>query len=249
MKKTVYFILSVFSLASCAIETNVASKEPVDPEMNYSSYGIAGVANDKTFITQSLFSDSHANISEENIQKILNGTYKLPDNLRVAVVKLESKQFQHGYYRTNEEYLKTQQSYIDLLSDRLKTSQRVKKVSIIPDLLIAKNPAFETIREAALRTQADVVAVFTINSEVYSKKKIFSSADLIKAFATTQFILLDVRTGLIPFSTTITRDYQSQKTKTDFDNTEARNRVKREAVLLTLNEIGIQLIDFLNTKN
>jgi len=75
----------------------------------------------------------------------------------------------------------------------------------------------------------------------------FSSPD-IKAFATTQFILLDVRTGLIPFSTTITRDYQSKELKTDLNYAEATNRVKNEAVLLTLNEISEQLIEFLDTE-
>lgn len=178
--------------------------------------------------------------------KILDGTYRLPEKLRVAVVKLDSKQYQQRYYWTNEDYLKTQQAYLDLLSDNFLSSPRVEKVIVIPDLLISSNPTFVNIRESAIRTQADVVAVFSINSEIYSKTKIFSSTD-IKAFATTQFILLDVRTGLIPFSTTVTKDYQSQKLKTDFDDFEARDRVKNEAVLLTLNETGRLLIEFLET--
>ena len=102
------------------------------------------------------------------------------------------------------------------------------------------------IRESAVRTQADVVAIFSITSEIYSKYKTFSP-DLIKAFATIEFILLDVRTGLIPFSTIVTKDYQSKKQKEDFDNTDAINRVKNEAVLLTINEIGKQLSVFFNS--
>ena len=42
-----------------------------------------------TLITQSLFNDRASTISEENIQKILDGSYKLPQQLRVAIVRLE----------------------------------------------------------------------------------------------------------------------------------------------------------------
>lgn len=202
----------------------------------------------ETLITQSLFNDKDASISEENIQKILDGTYSLPEKLRVAIVKLESKQYQNTFYRTDERYLKTQQSYLELFTEKFNLSQRVTNVSVIPDLLISRNPTFVNIRESAVRTQADIVAIFSINSELYLKYKIFSGSE-IKAFATTEFILLDVRTGLIPFSTIVTKDFESQKLKTDFDETEAKNRVKNEAVLLTINEIGDQLVNFLNKKN
>ena len=238
MKQAILFVFTTFLLGSCTVTKPISSESVL-----VQGYGIAN----EPLITQSLFADNNSTISEENIQKILAGTYNLPEKLRVAIVKLESKQYQQRFYWTNEEHLKAQQSYLDLLSDRLKSSQRVEKVSVIPDILISNNPTFVNIREAAIRTQADVVAVFSINSEIYTRTKVFSSTN-IKAFATTQFILLDVKTGLIPFSTTITKDYQSQKLKTDLDDWEARNRCKNEAVLLTLNEIGRQLIEFLDTE-
>jgi len=237
MKQKIVLFLTLFLLVSCSVTKPISSGSVV------TAYGITN----ESLITQSLFSDNQATISEENIQKILEGSFSLPSKLRIAIVKLESKQYQQRYYWTNEEYLKTQQSYLDLLSERLKSSQRVEKVSIIPDILLSNNPTFVNIRESAVRTQADVVAVYSINSEIYTKYKVFTSTD-IKAFATTQFILLDVKTGLIPFSATITKDYQSQKLKIDLDDREAINRVKNEAVLLTLNEIGIQIIDFLDSE-
>ena len=121
-------------------------------------------------------------------------------------------------------------------------------VSIIPDLLISQNPTFVNIREAAVRTQADIVAIYSITSEIYSKQKVFSP-DIIKAFATIEFMLLDVRTGLIPFSTIVTNDFQSKRQKDDFDGEDARNRVKNEAVLLSINEIGEQLTKYLKHDN
>ena len=95
--------------------------------------------------------------------------------------------------------------------------------------------------------QADVVVVYAITSDIYSKYKIFSRPD-IKAFATTQLIILDIRTGLIPFSTIVTKDFLSQKKKEELDHSEAASRIQNEAVLMTINDIGQQITDFLKAK-
>ena len=121
------------------------------------------------------------------------------------------------------------------------------KLSIIPDLLISKSPSFTNIREAAVRMQADIVVVYAVTSDIYTKYKAFSKPD-IKAFATTQLIILDVKTGLIPFSSIVTKDLLSQKKKEELDNSEATSRIQNEAVLLTISEIGQKISAFLNTK-
>ncbi len=203
-----------------------------------------------SLITQSLFNDKAATISEENIQRILGGiTQKLPQQLKVAIMRLENPQQrrQYWYYRNDEDYLKTQQSYLDLFAQKLKQSSRVVKMAVIPDLLISKTPSFTNIREAAVRLEADAVVVYSITSDLYAKYKFFSKPD-IKAFATTQLMILDVRTGLIPFTTIVTMDRLSQKNKGELSNDEAATRIQNEAVLLTINEIGQQINDFLNAK-
>ena len=81
------------------------------------------------------------------------------------------------------------------------------------------------------------MVIFSISSDIYSKYKLFQKPD-IKSFATTQLIILDVRTGLVSFSTMSTRDQLSQKKKEELDNAEATNRIQHEAVLLTINDIG-----------
>jgi len=211
----------------------------------------ANVIDNGISLTQSLFNDRNSTISEKNIQAILDGKYNLPEKLRVTIVKMESKSYQpqRTYYMnwTSEEYLKMQQSYLDLFTQKLYNSQRVTNISVIPDLLVSSNPTFTLIRESAVRMQADVVAIYSINSELYAKYKMFKKDEL-KAFATIQFIILDVRTGLIPFSTVVTKDYQSKELQTDFDAETAKNRVKNEAVLLAINEIGSQLLEFLKTE-
>jgi hypothetical protein len=238
MKKTTLLIAIIALMTACGSTRPTGNSSGLD------------IPSGDTLITQSLFSDRTSTISEENVQRILDGTYKLPQQLRVAIVRLEpTPQLKRYYsnYWSDEQYLKTQQSYLDLLADKFKQSSRVTKLSIIPDLLISKTPSFTNIREAAVRMQADVVVVYAVTSDIYSKYKLFSKPD-IKAFATTQLIILDIRTGLIPFSTIATKDFLSQKKKEELDNTEAASRIQNEAVLLTISDIGQKITDFLNVK-
>lgn len=238
MKQTALLIAILSLLTACTATRPLGN----------SSISVSSI--DDTLITQSLFNDKTSTISEENIQKILDGKYKLPRQLQAAIVRLEStpqlKRYYWGHWN-NEQYLKTQQSYLDLFSDRFKQSSRITKISVVPDLLISKSPTFTNIREAAVRMQADIVVIYAITSDIYSNYKLFSKPD-IKAFATTQLIILDVKTGLIPFSTIVTKDFLSQKKKEELENSEAASRIQNEAILLTINDIGQKITVFLNTK-
>jgi hypothetical protein len=196
-------------------------------------------------ITQSLFTDKNTSITEENIQKILDGTIKVPEKLRVAVIRID--QHDKRYYWNNEEYQKMNQAYMDLMTDQLKKSGRVTKVSSVPDLLINKPLTYTSIREASVRMQSDIAVIFTINTDTYSKYKFLAKADF-KCLANTQLIILDIRTGLILFTSVVTKDATGQKKEGELDNTEAMKRIQYEAALLTLSDIGQKINDFLAIK-
>ena len=114
----------------------------------------------------------------------------------------------------------------------------------MPSIMVSATPSFTSIREAAVRMQCNMVLVYSINADVYSRYRAFSSPDL-KAYATTDLLLLDVRTGMIPFSTTITKDALARKTKEDLDVSETRDKVLAEAGLATVTGIGGKIVDFL----
>jgi hypothetical protein len=59
---------------------------------------------------------------------------------------------------------------------------------------------------------------------------------------------MDVRTGLIPFSTISTKDALSQNKKEELENAEAASRVQNDAGLATITEIGGKITDFLNAQ-
>ncbi|MFV0417405.1 MAG: hypothetical protein ACK5KT_01570 [Dysgonomonas sp.] len=231
---------SIFSLASCMTVKEVPS------DMKGAAYGVPDDG-----ITQSLFDDKNATISEENLQTILEGYAFLPEKLRVAVVNIENVrnvQPANRYYNhmwNDEDYISSRQKYLSVMTDNLQQQDRVKKVALIPDMMIPPSPSFTSIREAAVRMQADVVVVYSIRGGLYSKYKLFSS-DEYKAFATTQVMIMDVRTGLVPFTTVVTEEYNSKKQKSDFNDTEAIKRVREEAVSLTLKKVCEDMNVFLS---
>lgn len=235
MKQFTSILLLCILFSSCHTSSKLA----------YASTESFAEPGQDTLITQSLFSDQSSTISEEGIQKVLSGNYQLPEKLRVAIVRIDQQS--RSYYWNDEDFLKTQQSYLDLFEEKFKQSSRVASVAAIPNLLISKTPNFTSIREAAVRMQADVVVVYSITSDLYSRYKFFNKPD-IKAFATTQLIMLDVRTGLVPFSTIVTKDVLSQKKKEELDNQEARNRIQNEAALSTIEEIGKKITAFLSNR-
>lgn len=208
---------------------------------------MASAATDKvggdTTIVESLFDDKSSSISEENIRKLLDGTYQLPASLRIAIVRLGTSK-QRRYFWNDEYFQKSQQSYLDSFTVRLRSSHRVASVSVVPSIMMASTPSFTSIREAAVRMQCNMVLVYSISGDYYSRYNLFKNPDL-KAFATTELLLMDVRTGLIPFSTTVTRDVLTRKTKDDLDVEQTRDRVLDEAALATINDVGSRIVSYL----
>jgi hypothetical protein len=158
MKQTPLNIVVIALLTSCGTTRPVGNSSGLD------------TPSGDTPITQSLFSDRASTISEENIQKILDGTYKLPQQLRVAIVRLEPTPQLKRYYWSDEQYLKTQQSYLDLFMNNFKQSSRVTKLSIIPDLLISKPHLLQTSEKLLLECRqmlwlyTQLQVTFTLNT-------------------------------------------------------------------------------------
>src|ERR1700754_1753049 len=100
------------------------------------------------------------------------------------------------------------------------------------------------MRETAVRLQADLLLVFAVTSDLYYKYRVFSK-DEAKAYATTECMLMDIRTALVPFSTIVTRDYYSKKKDSDANLEELRKRTERMAIYQTLNVTGERLVMYL----
>lgn len=61
------------------------------------------------------------------------------------------------------------------------------------------------LREAAVRMQADLLLAYRVGSDTYSQYRTVAR-DKVKAYSTCELVLLDVRTGLVPFTRVVSRE-------------------------------------------
>ncbi len=197
-------------------------------------------------IKQSLFYSEEQTINEENIQRILNGDIEIPDTVRIAIYKYASPSINkyYSYYWNDEEYLKTQQSYIDTLISQIEKSPRVKKIIPVPSLMIGSQPNITQLRETAVRLQADLLLVFSINSDIYYKYKAFQKNEA-KAYATIETLLMDSRTAIVPYTNIVTKETYIQKGEEDWTNQETKKRAENGAIYQSLLFTGKGIFDFL----
>ncbi len=246
MKQIFYFLTILtfsFSILSCGDDLRKVSAS-VDPEQE--AYR-PNRAPDP--ILESLFDAKDRTISEENIRKLLDGTLRLPDTIRIAVCNYSKAPLNRYYYgnTTDEDYLKAQQSFVDTLVKTIYKSHKVKKVTLIPAMMITKSPNITTMRETAVRLQSDLLLVFSVTSDIYYKYRLFNK-DEAKAYATAECMLMDVRTAMVPYSSIVTSDFYSKKIETDANLEELRKRAEKTAILQSLGESGTRLSLFFDGK-
>lgn len=216
------------------------------------TYKVTPPVNEPAFendpiIDRSLFNAPDRTISEEDIQRLLNGKIVIPDSVRIAVFNFSDysgSSYRYGYWN-DEELLKTQQSYLDTLRTTIFGSAKVHKIILMPSLLANKESSITNLREVAVRLQVDFLLIYAVKSDIYYKYKLFN-ADEAKAFATCEAFLMDIRTSLIPFSTIITEEHLIKKSGKDLTIEEMRKRAEIEAVVKALSKTGAEVVNFLN---
>jgi hypothetical protein len=203
-------------------------------------------------IVESLFAEKDRTISEENIQKLLDGKLTLPPTLRVALYRHgDSRRTTAGryyHYQYDDDVLQTQQTFTDTLMLGIKRCEKVVKTTVIPELMLQRAPTVTQLRESAVRLQSDLLLVYTVKSDIYYHEKWFAK-DQVKAYSTMEIMLLDVRTGLIPFSSIISNDYLYQKPFHNMPLQEARKLAEMQAILLNIKEAGKRVSAFLANPN
>jgi hypothetical protein len=202
-------------------------------------------------LTSSLFASDQAVLGDEAIRKILISRLELPDDAKVALIKFPGShhgalRYYGSYYWRSEGYLKTQQKYIDTVSERLSASESVSEVVLLPSLLTPNDATIPVLREAAVRLQADLLLVYRVSSDIYQRSKLFAE-DEVKAYSTCEAVLLDVRSGIIPFTTVVTKEAQADKEKRDLETAETMRRVESAAVMDSLDTVARKLVSFLES--
>ncbi len=238
----IVFALAAIIFSGCNTPSYQAAMTPASGPM--SLYDEAA----PTPATTSLFPSDQAVLSDEAVAKILSSKLLLPEKVKVALMKFPddawgSREYGRFYWR-DEQYLKLQQAQIDTLSDALTKSGLASDVTPLPTLMTPKQPSIPTLREAALRMQSDLLLVFRIGSDTYTEYRTFSK-DQVKAYSTCELVLLDIRTGLVPFTRVISREQLEQKQSSDLDLSETMRRAEEKSAVSALNAAAGDLVAFL----
>lgn len=204
-------------------------------------------------LESSLFRSDQGVLSEDAVKQILDSKIVLPAKSKIALIKFEgydqhtsaSKYYGYYYWRS-EDYLKLQQHFIDTVSSILLSSNRVVEVTPLPSLLLPKDATVSVLREAAVRLQSDLLLIFRLTSDTYYEYVIFGK-DKAKAFSTCEFVLFDVRTGIIPFTTIITKEVLVREQSEDINTNELMKRAERSASIDALSATSNELLQFIKS--
>jgi len=198
-------------------------------------------------IGTSLFTSDQAVLSDDAVNKILSSKLELPAKAKIALMKFPDVQGSYGrYYFQNEEYLKLQEAQVNALSEALLASDHIMEVIPLPSLMIPRQLSIPTLREAAVRMQADSLLVYRIAGNAYTQYRVFAK-DKAKAYSTCELVLLDIRTGLVPFARVVTRERLELKQPADLDLTETTRRAEEGATTDALKAAADELVSFVKS--
>lgn len=232
MKKLIFPLLSIFALAGCAME-------PVST-VDRSDVYYESLREGETGETQSLFTSDEAILSDGDISKILAHRYTAPPHNRIGVIAL-GRAFWFGY---SEELARTGTGIQANMVTKLRASPRVYDASYLPTLLIPQKRTVGHYREAAARYQADLLLIYQAACRTYSKYR-FLAPDESKSYCNVEAVILDVRTGIVPFSVTTSRDFFTKENREDMNFQETRARAELKALADALAEVGDEVVAFL----
>jgi len=181
-------------------------------------------------------------LSDTDIERILNYRLKLPEKNRVAILKL-SKDSYWQYYSNDFTQLtdSISKEFIQTLVD----SDKIYDASFLPSMLVPEKRTVPYLREAAARYQADLLLVYRSSCRSYQKYR-FVSPDETKAYCSVEAALLDIRKGIVPFTSVSTNEFMTVKDPADTNFSETKKKAELEAISKSLGEVAKELVSFLS---
>lgn len=189
----------------------------------------------------SLFTGDQALISNEDIEKILSSKIDLPDEARLVVLRFGPK----PSYSFSQEVARLDQKLLDDFMTRIENIDRIQDVSVLPTLLMPEKMTIPHIRASAARFQAHYVLIYRSHSDLYEKYHVFKR-NQVRAYSTVELVLLDVRTGTVPFSAVVTEDYTAERSDDELRFAETYRTAERTAVHTAMTKGAEGLVAFLD---
>ena len=180
---------------------------------------------------------------DEKISKLLNHKLRLPDQNRIAILKLSSDNYWQFY---SDDFTQVNEAMVESLIMKLRSSERVYDASFLPAMLLSEKRNVPIIREAAARFQADLLLAYRSNCQSYQKYKIINPNET-KSYCSVESVLLDVRSGVIVKSSVSTESFLAVKSDSDTNFRETIKKAELEAIAKALGNAADEIVRFLAT--
>ncbi len=241
MKRILLAIYLIFSVTACAASPR--ESETFNIQRHVSEFPVQEEI--------SILRSDQDVLSEKKLKSIFSDRVVLPKKGHLAIIKVPSSEdpfsrFYGNDYWLSESYHHREQEHKDLISRGLLNSNRIIAVTFVPSLLTAGDASISVMREASTRLQADLLLVYKVKSALY-KKSTINNGDMVKAFSICEALLLDIRTGLIPYTTSVTRESSALKQSADQGFHDAERRAEESAVLSALGVVADEVTEFLRS--
>lgn len=157
-------------------------------------------------LTDSFFAADQALMSNEVLAKILDSRIEIGEHVNIAVLPLNARWGATGYDATVQEGI----------AKALADTTRVVGVGRIPTIVLPHDRmTIPFIREACARLQCDFVLMYRVDQDVRTRWRWSKFHREAKTYATAEAMLLDVRTGLIPWTDLVDDEVKSVRTDQD----------------------------------
>ncbi len=188
-----------------------------------------------------LFGTTGVALADKGIERILNYRLKLPAQNRIAILKLSRDSYWRYY---SNDFTQLTESIATNFIGQLRNSPRVYDASFLPSMLVPEQRTVPYLREAAARYQADLLLAYRSSCRTFEKYK-FIDPNETKAYCSVEAVLLDVRSGIVPFTVVSSNEFTARKEKGDTNFRETIKKAEIAAVAKSLKEAASQLNLFL----
>ena len=206
------------------------------------TYGPPPGATNPIDPTRSLIPSDAAILSDQDIARILTARVEVPASMRIAVLHLAHEGLSEWPWRVEDRQNDLRGALQPVL--KLLDNARVSGVSFLPSFLLPAQPSIPLIREAAARYQADWVLIVRTASRGHRNDRVFAK-DEARAYCEAECVVLDVRTGTIPYTSVAQGEATIMKSDGEFSLTETAFRAEKEAIANAMAENVAGLLAFL----
>jgi hypothetical protein len=228
-------------LAVCA--AGCSMNRPYNPMASSEPEGLAYAQRaSAATLSDSLFKEDQALLSNEELKTILSAPVVPPDHAKLAVVRFGRMPYWWGW---SEEFVRMNEQIDTNFLGTLRQSTRLRDVAYLPSLVAPPVMTVPYIRQASARLQADLVLIYRTATYNYERHKWFK-APRTRAYCTVEAVLLDTRTGVIPFSTIVNEQFATAESKRDYGFDETLARAEQQAIGRAWKRLAAETVAFLD---